>query len=194
MRLLMLGAPGAGKGTQASRLAQHFGIEHVASGDLLRREVASATPLGRQVAAYMERGDLVPDELMCEVVGPRILELSGFVLDGFPRNWEQAEAAEQRGLWRGGDLDAAVYLEGEPDELLRRLLQRAREQGRVDDREATIRHRLALFETETRPLIDCYRDRHILVAVDGNQDVDEVTRSILKEIQQVTNAGSEAAR
>jgi adenylate kinase len=194
MRLVMLGPPGAGKGTQASRLAQHLGVEHVASGDLLRREMAAGTAIGGEVAAYVERGDLVPDDLMLEVIGPKIQGPVGFVLDGFPRNLEQAEAAERRGLLRSGDLDAAVYLKARPEELLRRLLRRASEQGRTDDREATIRHRLSLFDEETRPLIACYQDRDILVTVDGEQDVDEVTRSILKELQQVTRAGSDAAR
>jgi adenylate kinase len=194
MRLLMVGPPGAGKGTQAWRLARHFGVEHVASGDLLRREVAAATPLGRQVAGYLEGGDLVPDDLMLDVIGPKLQGGGGLVLDGFPRNLVQAEAAEGRGWLRSGDLDAAIYLKVRPEELLRRLLQRASEQVRNDDREPTIRHRLSLFDEETKPLIDCYRNRNILVTVNGEQDVDDVTRSILQELHQVTKAGSDAAR
>ena len=130
MRLLMLGAPGAGKGTQASRLARHFGIQNIASGELLRREVADRTPLGRMVSGYLERGDLIPDDLMLDVITPRIDAASGFVLDGFPRNLEQQEAAEGRGLFEGRRLDAAVYLEVDADELLRRLLLRAGKEGR----------------------------------------------------------------
>lgn len=183
MRLLMLGAPGAGKGTQAARLARHFGIQHIASGDLLRREVADHSPLGLLVSSYLERGDLIPDDLMLDVITPRIESAPGFVLDGFPRNLEQEEAAERRGLFDGRRLDAAVYLDVDADELLRRLLLRGGKEGRVDDREATIRHRLSLFDAETKPLIDCYRDAGVLLSVDGQQDADKVTRIILDQLE-----------
>jgi adenylate kinase len=183
MRLLMLGAPGAGKGTQASRLARYYGIEHIASGELLRQQVRDQTPLGRLVKGYLDRGDLVPDDLMMDVIAPRIEARPGFVLDGFPRNLEQQEAAERRGLWEGCRPDAAIYLEVGADELLRRLLLRAAEEGRADDREATIRHRLSLFDAETRPLIDCYRDAGVLITVDGDQDADKVFRVILDRLE-----------
>jgi adenylate kinase len=183
MRLLMLGAPGAGKGTQAARLARHFGIQHIASGELLRREVADRSPLGQLVSGYLERGDLIPDDLMLDVITPRIEAAGGFVLDGFPRNLEQEEAAERRGFFEGRRLDAAVYLEVDADELLRRLLLRAAKEGRVDDREATIRHRLSLFDAETKPLIDCFRDADVLLTIDGQQDADKVTRIILDQLE-----------
>jgi adenylate kinase len=111
MRLLMLGAPGAGKGTQASGLAARFGLEHIASGALLRREVRDGTPLGRHVGSYLDRGDLIPDDLMLDVIGPRVAAASGFVLDGFPRSLAQQRAAERRGLFDERPLDAAVFLE-----------------------------------------------------------------------------------
>jgi adenylate kinase len=186
MRLLLLGAPGAGKGTQASRLARQFGIEHIATGELLRREVADQTPVGRMVKGYLDRGDLIPDDLMLDVIGPRIEAAPGYVLDGFPRNLDQHEAAMQRGLWDRHPLDAAIYLEVDAEELLRRLLLRAGEEGRSDDREATIRHRLSLFVAETKPLIDCYQAGGVLLAVDGEQDVDKVTRVILDHLEAVS--------
>jgi adenylate kinase len=185
MRLLMLGAPGAGKGTQASGLAARFGLEHIASGALLRREVRDDTPLGRHVGSYLDRGDLIPDDLMLDVIGPRVAAASAFVLDGFPRSLAQERAAEQRGLFDGRPLDAAVFLEVATDELLRRLLERARDQGRSDDREETIRHRLSLFDAETQPLIDCYREADILVAVDGDQDPEKVTRAIIDQLDAI---------
>jgi adenylate kinase len=182
MRLLMLAPPGAGKGTQATRLARHFGIEHISSGDLLRAEVAAGTALGRQVRDAVERGDLVPDDVVIAVVLARVEGAGGFVLDGFPRTVEQARTARELGRQLGISLDAVISLEVRRDELIRRLLQRGAAESRADDRESAIRNRLAVFDAATAPLIDYYRRRGILVTVDGEQPVDDVTRDILDKL------------
>jgi adenylate kinase len=178
MRLVMLAPPGAGKGTQSARLAKHFGIEHISSGDLLRQEMAAGTELGRQAKEYVDRGDLVPDDLVVAMLLDRLKSVpNGFVLDGFPRNLQQAEVAEKQGI----KLDAVIYLDVSREELLRRLLGRG--QGRSDDQEATIRNRLKVYDESTRPLIDYYHDRGLLIAVDGEQPVDKVTEDILAKLQ-----------
>jgi adenylate kinase len=185
MRLLMIAPPGAGKGTQAARISKHFGIEHIASGDLLRDEVRAGTELGKQAQVYLDRGDLVPDELVLAMVSARLLEASrkgGFVLDGFPRNLQQAEAAQRLFEESGASLDAVVYIDVDPDESLGRILGRAGQEGRSDDQEDTIRHRLDVFETLTKPLVKYYEDRGLLIRIDGKQPVDKVTEEILKQL------------
>lgn len=185
MRLLILAPPGAGKGTQAERLADRFGIEHISTGDQLRREVASGTPLGRQVREYLDRGDLVPDELIRDMVIDRVTsadDRGGFLLDGYPRNLAQAEEARRLAAERGIGVDAAIYLDVSRDEALRRLLGRAASQDRGDDKEETIRHRLDVFDRETRPLAGYYRDRNLLVPVDGGMPPDKVTADILSQL------------
>jgi adenylate kinase len=186
MRLLMLAPPGAGKGTQATRLAHQFDIEHIASGDLLRQEVNKGSELGRQVKEYLDRGDLVPDELVLNLVLERVKEAArrhgGFILDGFPRNVEQADAAYQVAKQEGITLEGVINLQVPREELLRRLLERAGEEGRRDDREAVIRHRLDVYDRATEPLIDYYRQRGILIPVNGNQPVEQVTDEILARL------------
>jgi adenylate kinase len=186
MRLLMLAPPGAGKGTQAARLAQHFNVEHIASGDLLRKEVEKGTDLGRQVKSYLDQGDLVPDELVMNLILDRVAKASargGWVLDGFPRNLEQAEAAYEAAKRIGTTLDAVIHLEVPREELLRRLLERAGEEGRDDDRAVVIRHRLDVYDQITQPLIDYYSQRGILVPINGNQPVEKVTEEILEKLR-----------
>jgi adenylate kinase len=185
MRLLMLAPPGAGKGTQAARLAQHFNVEHIASGDLLRQEVKKGTELGRQVKEYLDRGDLVPDELVTDLILKKVMDAAsrgGFVLDGFPRNVQQAEAAYEVAKRNGVTLDGVINLQVPREELLRRLLERAGEEGRRDDREAVIRHRLDVYDRVTEPLIEYYKQRGILIPVDGNQPVEKVTEEILEKL------------
>jgi adenylate kinase len=180
----MLAPPGAGKGTQATRLAAHFRIEHISSGDLLRQQVEAGTDLGQRVRGYVEQGDLVPDDVVMTVVWDRVRATSsGFVLDGFPRTLEQAKAARELGRRHGITLDAVVYLRVRRDELLRRLGERAGTESRADDRGDVIRHRLDVFDAVTGPLIDYYRDRGILVSVDGEGPVDEVTGAILEQLR-----------
>ncbi|MGI8751846.1 MAG: adenylate kinase [Acidimicrobiales bacterium] len=186
MRLLMLAGPGAGKGTQAQRLADHYGVEHVASGDLLRAEVEAGTDVGQAVEAAMNSGDLVPDDVILEIIGQRLSAAShqgGYVLDGFPRNLAQAKRAYEMAREVGNiELQAVVHLRVDRDELARRMLARAEEEGRLDDTRATIEHRLAVFDEQTQPLVRYYTDRGLVHSIDGNQDVEDVTTAILEAL------------
>jgi adenylate kinase len=183
MRLLMVAPPGAGKGTQAKRLAAHYGIAHLSSGDLLRREVEAGTPIGKEAEAYLERGDLVPDRLVLDILAGPVFEAAdagGYVLDGFPRNRSQAEEAYGVATQVSGiELQAVVHLEVTRDELLRRLLARAKQEGREDDTEEVIVHRLEVYDTETAPMLDFYARRGLVVDIDGEQTVEEVFDSIV---------------
>lgn len=186
MQLLMVAPPGAGKGTQAKKLAAHYGIAHLSSGDLFRREVAAATPIGKEAAAYLKRGDLVPDRLVLEMLAGPVLEAAaagGYVLDGFPRTRAQAEEAYRVAQQVSGvELQAVVHLEVTRDELIRRLVTRARLDGRVDDTEEVILHRLEVYDTQTAPMLDFYSGRGLVVDVDGEQTVDEVFSAIVGAI------------
>ena len=182
MRIVLLGPPGAGKGTQAGRITDRFGGVHIATGDILRSNAERGTELGRTAQEYMDRGDLVPDEVIIEMVLERLGEedcAGGFVLDGFPRTVPQAEALERRLDELGRPLDAVVSLEAGQDELRDRLAGRAEEQDRAeDDDEDAIRRRLELFEEETAPLLDFYAGRGLLVRVDAAGAPDEVSGRI----------------
>ena len=182
MRMVLLGPPAAGKGTQARLLVGRFGGVHIDTGDILRANADRDTELGRRAKAYMERGELVPDEVVIDTVLDRVAEVDcahGFALDGFPRTVAQAEALDRHLDELGRPLDATVSLEVGEDELRRRLAERAREQDRADDEdEQAIRQRLELFERETEPLVDYYRRRGLLVRVDAAYEIDEVTERI----------------
>lgn len=183
MRLLLVAPPGAGKGTQATRLASHYGIAHLASGDLLRQEVAAGTPVGQQAEAYMQRGDLVPDEIVLHVVIDKVVDAArngGYVLDGYPRNLRQAEAAfEMARHVKGTTLEAVIHLEVSHAELRRRLLARAEREGRSDDTARVFEHRSQVYDAETRPLLEFYAGRGLLVDVDGGQPRDTVFADIV---------------
>jgi adenylate kinase len=188
MRLVLLGPPGAGKGTQAARVAAQFGGPHIATGDIFRANVASGTELGRVAQEYMDRGELVPDEVVIAMVMERLAEpdcAAGFVLDGFPRTVNQAEALDRRLVDLGAPLHAVLCFEAAEEELLRRLAGRAAAQHRADDVEQTIRHRLEVFASKTRPLIDYYRHRRLLTMVDGVGRVEDVTLRILDGLPSV---------
>jgi adenylate kinase len=185
LRLVVLGPPGAGKGTQAVRLAEHYGCADVATGDIFRANVAEGTELGRVAQEFMDRGDLVPDEVVIAMVMERLAEAdcsAGFVLDGFPRTVNQAEALDRRLADQGSPLDAALSFDVTEEELLRRLAGRAAAQGRRDDSEQTIRHRLEVFAIKTRPLIDYYAHRGLLVNVDAIGPIELVTKRILDDL------------
>jgi adenylate kinase len=170
MRLVLLGPPGAGKGTQAARLASRGGTPHIATGDIFRANVAEGTRLGRRAQRYMDRGDLVPDEIVIAMVMQRLAEpdcQDGFLLDGFPRTVAQAEALDRHLAELRTPLDAALNFELAEEELFRRLAGRSAALHRSDDTEQTIRHRLEVFAHKTRPLIDYYRHRGLLVGVDA---------------------------
>jgi adenylate kinase len=182
MRVLLIGPPGAGKGTQAGRIATHFDLVRIATGDLLRHEVASGSELGRAAKAYIDRGDLVPDDVVITMTRERVVQANsggGFVLDGYPRTLAQAEAAYRWAKAHGVPFDLALSFEIGTDELLARLAGRAREEGRSDDTEETIRHRLEVFRTRTYPLLAYYERRGILVHVDAVGPVDAITERIL---------------
>jgi adenylate kinase len=186
MRLLMVAPPGAGKGTQAARLAAHYRIAHLSSGDLFRREVAEDTPIGREAKGYLSRGDLVPDRLVLEMLAAPLIEAvagGGYVLDGYPRTRAQAEEAYQVASQIDGiELQAVVHLEVRREELLRRLLARAHADGRVDDTEAVIQHRLHVYRQETEPMLAFYAGRGLVVDIDGEAAVDEVFQAIVQSV------------
>jgi adenylate kinase len=186
LRLVVLGPPGAGKGTQAVRLAEQFGCADVATGDIFRANVAEGTELGRVAQEYMDRGDLVPDEVVIAMVMERLAEQdcqAGFVLDGFPRTVNQAEALDRQLVDLGGPLHAVLCFEADEEELLRRLAGRAAAQHRADDVEQTIRHRLEVFAIKTRPLIDYYAHRGLLINVDAIGPIEIVTKRILAALE-----------
>jgi adenylate kinase len=178
MRVVLLGAPGAGKGTQASRIAARFGLPHVATGDIFRANVEARTELGRAAQDYLDSGELVPDDVVIAMMLERLAEpdaAHGFVLDGFPRSMSQARALDHRLAELGAPLDAAINLEVPEEELLRRLLGR----GRSDDTEATVRNRLRVFASTTRPLLDYYAEAGLLFSVSAMGTVEEVIERIL---------------
>jgi len=179
MRLLMLGPPGSGKGTHGTRLSEEYGVVHVSSGDVLRAELANGTPLGRKLAGYLAKGDLVPDDVLFELLVPIAVsaaqDTGGFIADGFPRTPAQARRAYQEiGIDRDLPLQAVVSLVVPEPVLMQRLLDRARVQGRADDTPEIIQHRLDVFREQTEPLVDYYRGRRILLPIDGDQSTDEV--------------------
>jgi adenylate kinase len=181
MRVLLIGPPGAGKGTQASRIADHFDLDRIATGDLLREQVANGTELGKVAKEYMDQGDLVPDDIVIEMTRDRMVEAAGeggYVLDGYPRTLAQAEAAYRWATARGIQFDLTLYFEIEEDELLARLAGRAREQHRSDDAEETVRHRLEVFAAQTHPLVDYYQRRGILVRINAVGPVDAISEEI----------------
>jgi adenylate kinase len=182
MRIVLVGPPAAGKGTQAGRIVDRFGGVHIATGDILRSNAERGTELGRTARSYMDRGDLVPDEVMIDMVLERVGEddcAGGFVLDGFPRTVPQAQALDRRLGELDRSLHAVVSLEIAEDELHERLARRAREQDRVEDEDPeAIRRRLELFNRETEPLLDHYGGTGLLVRVDGEGGVEEVTERI----------------
>jgi adenylate kinase len=196
MRLVLLGPPGAGKGTQAVRLAEHFQCGDVSTGDIFRDHVAKGTDLGRTAQEYMDAGDLVPDEVVISMVTERLAEDdcdNGFVLDGFPRTVVQAEALDRWLESAGNSLDAALFFEIDEDELFRRLAGRSATLHRSDDTEQTIRHRLEVFANKTRPLVDHYEKRGQLQRVDSIGEVDEVTKRILDGLERPRAAQSQGS-
>jgi adenylate kinase len=178
VRLILLGPPGAGKGTQAGRLAARLGVPAISTGDIFRANIRDQTELGRKVSGILASGALVPDDLTDELVCDRLRHDDvepGFLLDGYPRNAAQVQALDAMLADGGHALDAVVQITAEPEELVRRLLGRAHVEGRDDDTEDVIRHRQQVYLQQTAPLVDLYGGRGLLVAVNGMGEVDEVT-------------------
>jgi adenylate kinase len=181
-RLLLIGPPGSGKGTQAARLAETFGVPAVSTGDIFRANVKNGTALGLEAKSYMDAGEYVPDSLTNAIVHDRLQEVDasgGFLLDGYPRTAEQVAELDRLLASDGTSLDAVVQLVADPDEVVRRLLKRSVDQGRTDDTEDVIRHRMALYEEQTAPLLDIYGARGLVTKVDALGAFDEVTARIL---------------
>jgi adenylate kinase len=185
LRLLLIGPPGAGKGTQAARLSATYGIPAVSTGDIFRENVKNGTELGVQAKTYMDAGQYVPDSLTNDLVRDRLQQpdaADGFLLDGYPRTLQQVEELDDILGVSGASLDAVVVLTADNDEVVRRLLKRSAEQGRSDDTEEVIRKRLDVYAEQTAPLIEVYGSRGLVVTVDGLGDIDEVTGRIISAL------------
>jgi adenylate kinase len=190
MRLLIMGPPGAGKGTQAQRVAAHYEIPAISTGDIFRAMKTSDTPLARQLRAIVDSGGLVSDEITNAVVAERLTEsdcVAGFLLDGYPRTLQQVEALDDFLASSGQSLDAVISLLADVDEVVDRLLKRAEVEGRSDDTVDTIRRRQAIYRRETEPLLEVYRDRGLLVEVDGLGAVEDVSARLFAALDSRSN-------
>lgn len=186
MRMLLIGPPGAGKGTQAVRVGAAYGIPAISTGDIFRANVSAATPLGLKAKEFMDRGAYVPDEVTNDLVLDRLAQddtAGGFLLDGFPRTKPQVFTLDECLASTGNRLDVVVQLVVEQEEIVRRLTLRADQQGRSDDSEHVIRERLRVYRAQTEPLVAVYQGRGVLVAVDALGAVDEVTQRILDAVR-----------
>ncbi len=191
MRLILMGPPGAGKGTQAKVVAAHFGIPAISTGDIFRANVSQGTELGLAAQRYMNAGEYVPDEVTNSMVRNRIAEpdaAPGFLLDGYPRTLAQVDELDSMIEETGNRLDAVVVLTVDGEEIVQRLLARAQTEGRADDTEDVIRRRQEVYGEQTEPLIDVYRQRGILLEVDGIGEVDEVTRRVFDVLDAVAQS------
>jgi adenylate kinase len=181
-RLILVGPPGAGKGTQAARLSEALGVPAISTGDIFRANVKEQTELGRRAQRYMDAGEYVPDEVTNAMVRARLAEddaSGGFLLDGYPRTADQVAELDGMLADAGTSLDAVVELTADTDEVVARLLQRATEQGRADDTEVVIRRRLEVYAEQTAPLTDIYAQRGLLTQVDGMGSIESVTERLL---------------
>ena len=191
MRLILMGPPGAGKGTQARFVAEHFGVPAISTGEIFRANVSQGTPLGVEAQRYMDAGEYVPDDVTKRMVRARIGEpdaAPGFLLDGYPRTLDQVEELDAMVTHTGHALDAAVVLTVDAEELVQRLLHRAQTDGRTDDTEEVIRRRQEVYAEQTEPLIGVYRERGILVELDGMGEVDEVTQRIFDALDAISQS------
>ena len=191
MKLIFLGPPGAGKGTQAQRIEETFGIPQLSTGDMLRAAVAAESEIGLKAKDIMARGDLVPDAVVVGIIADRIEQddcANGFILDGFPRNVTQAEALDVMLSDKKIDIDAVIELVVDPEVLIGRILKRAEESAdgpRQDDTEEALQHRLRVYEEQTAPVADFYAGKGILRTLDGMQEMDEVTVQIKATLQEI---------
>lgn len=181
MNLILLGPPGAGKGTQGHRLSERYNIPEISTGDILRSAVQKGTPLGREAKSYMDRGALVPDEVMIGIIRERLAQDDterGFILDGFPRTVAQAEALSRLSEEQQRPIEHVISIEVPQEELLQRLAGRRQLEGRQDDTDEAIRHRLEVYERETAPLIDHYRRQGLLRCIVGVGTIDEIFQRV----------------
>ncbi|WP_299050511.1 adenylate kinase [uncultured Nocardioides sp.] len=188
MRLIIMGPPGAGKGTQSSRIAERYDIPAIATGDIFRANVKDGTPLGQEAQRYMDAGDYVPDSVTNAMVRDRLGQddaVGGFLLDGYPRTVAQVDELDGMLKDPGSELDAVVVLTVDAEELVTRLVKRAEQDARSDDTEDVIRHRQDVYAEQTAPLIDVYAERGILVTVDGMGSVDEVSTRVREALDGV---------
>ena len=186
MRLVLLGPPGSGKGTQASLLKDRLNIAHISTGELLRAAVAAGSPLGQKVKATMDAGELVSDDLVLELLEERLRQpdvASGYILDGYPRNVAQAEALDALLAKLNQAIDHALALIVSEDQIVERLAQRAAEQGRSDDSEAVVRHRLRVYEEQTAPVVGYYQEKGLLTSIDGVGTLEEINERLQSTIQ-----------
>jgi adenylate kinase len=193
MRLILMGPPGAGKGTQAKVVSGRLGIPAVSTGDIFRANVSEGTPLGVEAKRYMDAGDYVPDEVTNGMVRDRLAQedaTGGFLLDGYPRTVAQVEELDSMLADAGTSLDAVVVLTVDDEELIQRLLHRAETEGRTDDTEDVIRHRQEVYNQQTAPLLAVYADRGMLVEVDGMGAVDEVSERIFSALEKVRDSAA----
>ena len=184
-RMVLLGPPGAGKGTQAARIAERLNIPAISTGDIFRANVAGATELGTQAKAYMDKGEYVPDSITNAMVADRIVQAdceNGFLLDGYPRTTAQVGELDSMLKASGLALDVVVEITADAEAVVARLLKRAGEQGRADDTEPVIRRRLEVYAESTAPLADLYAERDLLVQVDGMGEIDVVTGRIMEAL------------
>jgi adenylate kinase len=185
MKLLLIGPPGAGKGTQASKLSEVFDIPAISTGDIFRENVKNQTPLGLEAKSYMDKGEYVPNDLTNKLVRDRLQNpdcVNGFLLDGYPRTADQVQELDSILKETDSKLDAVVQLTADSEEVVRRLAKRAIEQGRSDDTEDVLRNRLSVYEEQTAPLISVYESRGLLVKVDGLGEIAEVTQRITQAL------------
>jgi adenylate kinase len=185
MKLLLIGPPGAGKGTQASKLSEVFGIPAISTGDIFRENVKNQTPLGLEAKSFMDSGEYVPDELTNKLVRDRLQNpdcVNGFLLDGYPRTNDQVDYLDSILKQTDSQLDAVIQLTADTNEVVRRLAKRAIEQGRSDDTEEVLRNRLSVYEAQTAPLITIYASRGKLIKVDGLGEIQQVTERIVEAL------------
>ena len=188
MKIIMLGAPGAGKGTQAKQIAAKYSIPHISTGDIFRANIKNGTELGKKAKTYMDQGALVPDELTCDLVMDRIQQddcKNGFVLDGFPRTIAQAEALKKMLAERGQDVSVMVDLDVPEEELMVRLIKRGKDSGRADDNEETIKKRLHVYHSQTAPLIDWYKNEKKYQHINGLGTMDGIFADICEAVDKL---------
>lgn len=187
MNIVLFGGPGSGKGTQSEKLIEKYGLHHISTGEVLRDHIKRETELGKIAKGYIDKGELIPDDLMIQILDD-VLEKEakdkpGVIFDGFPRTIPQAEALSQLLKKRNKELHAVVGLEVPDEELVKRMINRGKMTGRADDNEETIKKRLEVYHNQTSPLRDHYKDKKKYVAIDGNKEIERIFEDIVKELE-----------